>query len=508
MKKVTYFLYIIFPMFISFVSYGQGAKKQPNIIVIISDDHAYQSIGAYGAPYKVTPNIDKLASQGMLFTNACVTNSICGPSRATFLTGKFSHVNGFKDNTSTFDSSQDSFVKQLKANGYETAWIGKWHLESEPQGFDFWQILEGQGYYYNPDFFVKGQGKKRVQGYVTDIITQVSEDWLNKRDKSKPFCLVVGHKATHRIWLPDTHVLDDYKFPLPKNFYDNYENRYAAAHQDMNIANTMRLGYDLKVQPDKDMGSENFSRMTPEQRAKVDAYYKPIEEDFFKRNLSGKELIEWKYQRYMHDYMSTAVSLDRNIGELMDYLKANGLEENTLVVYTSDQGFYLGEHGFFDKRFMYEESFKTPLIIKYPPMIKPNSKNNDIVQNVDFAPTLLDFANVTIPSDVQGDSFLSLLKKDVTKKWRDYSYYHYYEWGEHSVVPHFGVKTKQYKLIRFYKIHDAWELYDLSKDPSEMNNIYGKKGLEKTTVMLKQKLIDAIKKYGDKEAEKIVLENK
>ncbi len=365
-------------------------------------------------------------------------------------------------------------------------------------------MLEGQGYYYNPDFFVKDQGKKRVEGYATDIITQKSKEWLVNRDKSKPFCLVVGHKATHRIWLPDTHVLDDYKFPLPKNFYDNYDNRYAAAHQDLSIDKTMKLGYDLKIRPDSDMGKENYTRMTAEQRAKFDAYYKPIEEDFLKKNLTGKELVEWKYQRYMHDYMSTAVSLDRNIGELMDYLRVNGLDENTLVMYTSDQGFYLGEHGFFDKRFMYEESFKTPLIIRYPPMIKPNSKNNDLVQNLDFAPTLLEFANVPIPSDVQGDSFLPLLKKDVTKKWRDYSYYHYFEFGEHSVIPHFGIKTKKYKLIRFYNVHDSWELYDLSKDPSEMHNIYGKKGTEKTTSMMEQKLLEAIKKYKDTDAEKIV----
>lgn len=506
MKNTTQLILSICFILIANIFFAQVSKQKPNIIIIISDDHTSQAIGAYGAKYKVTPNIDKLASEGMLFSNAHVTNALCGPSRAVFLTGKFSHKNGFKDNLSHFDASQDLFVKQLQTNGYQTAWIGKWHLEAEPQGFDFWQVLIGQGHYYNPEFLVKDKGKQKVEGYVTNIITDMSEDWLNKRDKSKPFCLVVGHKATHRVWLPETHVLDDYTFPLPDNFYDNYQNRYAAQNQDMSIEKTMRLGYDLKIRPNEDMGGDSYKRLTPEQRAKFDAYYKPIEEDFLKRNLKGKALIEWKYQRYMHDYVSTAVSLDNSIGELMDYLDKNGLRENTVVMYTSDQGFYLGEHGWFDKRFMYEESFKTPLIIRYPPMVKPGTKNNDLVQNIDFAPTFLDLANVPIPAAIQGESLLPLLQKKVTKKWRDYVYYHYYEWGEHSVIPHFGIKTKRYKLIRFYQIKDNWELYDLSKDPKEMDNIYGKKGTEKVTKMLKEKLSKAITKYEDKEAEKVFLQ--
>lgn len=501
MKNTTRLILSISFILMVNIFFAQASKQRPNIIVIISDDHTSQAIGAYGAKYKVTPNIDKLASEGMLFSNAHVTNAICGPSRAVFLTGKFSHKNGFKDNQSHFDASQDIFVKQLQTNGYQTAWVGKWHLEAEPQGFDFWQVLIGQGHYYNPEFLVKDKGKQKVEGYVTNITTDVAEDWLNKRDKSKPFCLVVGHKATHRVWLPETHVLDDYTFPLPDNFYDNYQNRYAAQNQDMSIEKTMRLGYDLKINPDDD----SYKRLNLQQRAKFDAYYKPIEEDFLKRNLTGKALAEWKYQRYMHDYVSTAVSLDNSIGELMDYLDKNGLRENTLVMYTSDQGFYLGEHGWFDKRFMYEESFKTPLIIRYPPTVKPGAKNNDLVQNLDFAPTFLDLAKVSIPAAIQGESFLPLLQKKITKKWRDYVYYHYYEWGEHSVIPHFGIKTKRYKLIRFYQIKDNWELYDLSKDPKEMNNIYGEKGTEKVTKMLKEKLSKAITKYEDKEAKKVFL---
>jgi len=489
--------------------FAQQNRKQPNIIVIISDDHAYQAIGAYGAAYKLTPNIDRLANEGMLFTNACVANSICGPSRATFLTGKFSHKNGFKDNKTKFDASQAVFVKQLRANGYQTAWIGKWHLETKPEGFNFWEILPGQGQYYNPDFLTMNAGKIRIEGYATNIITDLSENWLSNRDTSKPFCLVIGHKATHRVWIPDTQdlgALDNMQFPLPGNFYDGYDDRYAAAHQDMNIANTMRLGYDLKVLPDTGFGKENYSRLTAAQRAKFDAYYKPIEKDFLQKKLSGNALTEWKYQRYMHDYLSTGLSLDRNIGRILDYLDAHGLKENTLVIYTSDQGFYLGEHGFFDKRFMYEESFKTPLIVRYPALIKAGTKSDALVENIDFAPTFLDLASVPIPKDIQGESMLSLFDKNNSKKWRNEVYYHYYEWGEHSVIPHFGIKTKQYKLIRFYQVHDSWELFDLKADPKEMHNMYGKKGYEKITKELKEQLLQTIKKYDDKEAEQIFLQ--
>jgi len=482
--------------------FAQSAKKQPNIIYIISDDHAAQSIGCYGAEYKQTPNIDKLASQGIRFTNACVNNALCGPSRASFLTGKLSHKNGFKDNTSTFDGSQDSFVKQLHTNGYQTAWIGKWHLESEPQGFDYWKVLVGQGFYYNPDFLEINKGKVTDKGYVTDIITDESEKWLDNRDKSKPFCLVVGHKATHRVWIPEEHVLDDYQFPLPKNFYDTYENRIPAQMQDMNIEKTMLLGYDLKINPEVGQGSENYSRMTPEQKAQFDAYYKPIEKEFLQSKLTGKALTEWKYQRYMHDYVSTAVSLDKNIGRLMEYLDKNGLAENTIVVYTSDNGFFLGEHGWFDKRFMYEESFKVPLIVRYPKIIKPKSVSNELVESIDFGPTFLELAGAKIPSDMQGESIVSMLENK--KKFRDYAYYHYYEWGEHSVVPQFGIKTKRYKIIRFHGPYNGWEFYDLEKDPSEMKNLYGNPKYKKVIDSMKEKLNVVIKKYQDVDAEQIL----
>ncbi|WP_432419524.1 sulfatase family protein [Flavobacterium aquiphilum] len=506
-KKVC-FLSAFFSLFFSFMTFGQGTKKQPNIVIIISDDHAYQAIGAYGANYNATPNIDRLAKEGVLFNNAYVTNSICGPSRAVILTGKYSHKNGFKDNTNfRFDGSQDSFAKQLQSAGYQTAWIGKWHLETDPQGFNYWDILPGQGQYYNPDFHSKA-GDKRREGYVSDIIEDVSEDWLNNRDKSKPFCLVIGHKATHRVWIPDTQDMgkyDNVTFPLPSTFYDDYKNREAAKVQDMNIAKTMIMGYDLKVF--NDLNDENsqaaISRMNPEQRKKFDDYYGKIAADFKAKNLSGKELTEWKFQRYMKDYLSTSLSLDRNIGRTLDYLDKNNLAENTIVIYLSDQGFYMGEHGWFDKRFIYEESFRTPMIMRYPGIVKKGTKSNDLVMNLDIAPTVLEAAGVAKPKDEQGESFLPLLKEKKAKG-RDAIYYHYYENGEHSVSPHFGVRTKRYKLVRFYEKVNSWELYDLQNDTHETNNLYGKKGYEKITAYMKVQLNKLIDQYDDQDAKKLL----
>jgi arylsulfatase A-like enzyme len=487
-------------------------EKRPNIVIIISDDHAFQAIGAYGNTMKPTPNIDRIAREGVLFNKAYVTNSICGPSRAVILTGKYSHKNGFKDNeNSHFDGSQDSFIKQLKGSGYETAWIGKWHLESDPQGFDYWQILPGQGQYYNPDFQMMDGTKKRTEGYVSDVVEDVSENWMDNRDKDKPFCLVIGHKATHRTWIPDTQDMgkfDDVTFPLPHNFYDAYKNREAAKVQDMSISETMVMGYDLKVFKDEAAANKEgtVSRMNAEQRKKFDDYYLPIAADFKSRNLKGKELTEWKFQRYMRDYLSTAVSLDRNIGRTLDYLDKNNLTENTIVIYMSDQGFYLGEHGWFDKRFIYEESFRTPMVMRYPGVVAPGTVSNDLVMNLDIAPTMLDAAGVVIPKDEQGQSFLPLLK-DKKAKGREAIYYHYYENGEHAVSPHFGVRTKRYKLVRFYKRVRAWELYDLQKDPNEMNNLYGQYKSKKITTQMKLELNKLIDQYDDQDARKILAEN-
>ncbi|MBF9252683.1 sulfatase [Pontibacter sp. 172403-2] len=489
------------------------AQQKPNIVIIVSDDHAYQAISAYGGNKLMqTPNIDRLAKEGVLFNKAYVTNSICGPSRAVILTGKYSHKNGFKDNeTSNFDGSQNTFIKELGAGGYQTAWIGKWHLQTQPQGFDYWQILPGQGQYYNPDFLMMDGSKKRIEGYVSNVVEDVAENWLDKRDTSKPFCLVIGHKATHRTWLPDTSdfgMFDDKTFPLPATFYDIYATREAAKQQEMSVAKDLIMGYDLKMFPDYDSIKDgNITRMNAAQRAKFDAYYKPIKADLEARNLTGQALAEWKYQRYMKDYLSTAASLDRNVGRTLDYLDKHNLTNNTLVIYVSDQGFYLGEHGWFDKRWMYEESFRTPMLMRYPGVVKPGATSDDFVMNLDIAPTVLDAAGITIPKDMQGESILPLLTGKKAKG-RDAMYYHYYENGEHAVSPHFGIKTKRYKLIRFYKRVNDWELYDLQKDPNEMHNLYGKKGYEKITASLKKQLEGLIDKYEDEDAKRLLANSK
>lgn len=481
--------------------------QQPNILIIVSDDHAYQAIGAYGSRMMETPGIDRLAKEGAVFSNAFVTNSICGPSRACILTGKYSHINGFKDNLSKFDASQDLFVKRLQKAGYQTAWIGKMHLDTKPQGLDYWEILPGQGHYYNPDFITMSGETIRRTGYVTTITTELAEKWLASRDVSKPFCLVVGHKATHRVWMPDLQDLgrfDKTTFPLPDNFYDRYENRYAAAHQDMNIEKTLRLGYDLKVMQTNDiMGAENYNRMNDEQKKRYSAYYRNIEKEFISKNLSGKALTEWKFQRYMRDYLSTATSLDRNIGALLDYLDKTGQARNTLVIYLSDQGFYMGEHGWFDKRFMYEESMKTPMLARFPGVIKPGTVYKDMVMNIDIAPTALELAGLRVPKEIQGKSMLPLFR-DKEQHPRDAVYYHYYEAGEHSVIPHFGVRTRQYKLIRFYQIADKWELYDLEKDPTEMQNLIDDPSYTGIRQQLRQQLDSLIEIYTDKEAAAIL----
>lgn len=501
MKKL-FFLFCISLPFLAM------AQKKPNIVLIISDDHSYQTISAYGSKLMETPNIDRLADEGVLFNKAYVTNSICGPSRAVILTGKHSHKNGFKDNeTSNFDTSQDLFVKRLQADGYETAWIGKYHLGDKPEGFDYWEILPGQGSYFNPDFITMDGSLKRYEGYVSDVIEDVAERWLDQRDDSKPFCLIIGHKATHRTWMPDTvdlGMFDEVEFPLPETFYDRYESREAAKVQDMSIAETMQLAYDLKMYPE-DTKDNNVTRMNEAQRSKYKAYYNPIKAEFEAQQLTGKSLAEWKFQRYMRDYLATAASLDRNIGRTLDYLDQNGLASNTAVIYMSDQGFYMGEHGWFDKRFMYEESFRTPMVMRYPGIVQPGTQSEHMIMNLDIAPTLLDIAGVAVPADMQGESFLPLLT-DPSAKGRDAIYYHYYENGEHAVSPHFGIKTERYKLIRFYKRVESWELFDLKKDPQELNNLYGNKKYRKIRKKLKGKLEELIEQYEDRDAQRILLQ--
>lgn len=464
--------------------------EQPNIIFIMTDDHAYQAISAYGSKLMQTPNIDRLANEGMLFNKGYVTNSICSPSRAVALTGKFSHLNGVRDNLDVFDSTQVTFPKILRKKGYQTAIVGKWHLKSEPTGFDYWKVLPDQGHYYDPEFRTP-QGIVKEEGYVTDVTTDLALNYLaSLRDKEKPFLLMYHHKAPHRQWWPSMEDLEAYKdteIPSPATLYDTYVNRGTAAKEaEMRINDHMALSMDNKIRPDllKTMNLEEFlswyessyleryNRLDEDEKQKWDAVYGPINEDFEKNTPIGKALTFWKYQRYMQDYLASLKSVDRNIGRLLDYLDKNELTNNTIVVYTSDQGFYLGEHGWFDKRFMYEPSFRTPLIIRYPPLIEAGSINNDLVQNIDFAPTFLDLASTKIPNDMQGMSLLPLFSNK-NSNWRDALYYHYYEYpGIHMVKRHFGVRTKRYKLIHFYYDVDEWELYDLEKDPQEMNNIY------------------------------------
>jgi len=461
------------------------SNKQLNIIYIMSDDHTQQMISCYDKRFGHTPNIDRLAHEGVRFTNSFVANSISGPSRACLLTGKHSHKNGFATNTDIFDGSQQTFPKLLQAAGYQTAMIGKWHLESEPTGFDYWEILPGQGSYYNPDFVTK-KGLKRDSGYVTDLITEKSIQWLNNRNKNQPFCLLIHQKAPHRNWISkieDIHAYEDKTFVFPTNFYDNYENRLAASNAQMRIHSDLAFLYDLKVKdpsgkPGKldslyNYKNDNsiYGRMSNDVKAKFSLFYDSIAVDFVKQNLSGKELLAWKYQRYMKDYLKTTKTLDDNIGELILYLKQNNLLENTLIVYTSDQGFYMGEHGWFDKRFMYEESLRTPLVMRLPKGMNVHRDITQMIQNIDHAPTFLEIAGVKIPNDIQGTSYLPLLKGEKSTNWRKSIYYHYQEYpAEHTVKRHYGIRTSRYKLIHFYNDIDTWEFYDLKNDPTEMHN--------------------------------------
>lgn len=483
------------------VSYSQS--KKPNIVIIISDDHAYQTISAYNknVPYINTPNIDRIANEGMLFKRAYVNNSICGPSRACLLTGKTSNKNGYKDNeNSSYDSSQQQFVNLLQDNGYQTAWIGKYHLGHNPKGFDFYKILVGQGHYFNPDF-ITAQGQHREEGYVADLVENSAEKWLDERDKDKPFCLIIGHKNTHRTWMPDLQDLgkyDNVRFKVPNTFFDDYRTRKEATLQEMSIFKDMRMAYDLKMINDNEKDG-NFTRMTPAQRQAYNKYYYPIKAEFDKNKPQGRNLALWKFNRYMNDYLSTAVSLDRNIGRTLDYLDRNNLSDNTIVIYTSDQGFYMGEHGWFDKRWMYEESFRTPFIIKYPKLIQPKTETKSFMMNIDIAPTLLQLAGVKVPQDMQGKSFVSILKNPNATT-QSAIYYHYYENGEHAVSPHFGVRTDRFKLIKYYKRGSNWELFDLKKDPHELNNVYKDPRYTKIRKSMHDLLVKKIKYYEDQDA--------
>ena len=457
--------------------------KPLNVLFIFTDDHAYQAISAYGSNRNKTPNIDRLAKEGMLFHRAFVTNSICAPSRAVILTGKHSHLNGQLTNGMRFDGEQQTFPKLLQKSGYQTAMIGKWHLKSNPTGFDFWQVLQGQGPYYNPPMNTP-EGVKKITGYTTDVITDITLDWLKSgRDKDKPFFVMSQHKAPHRNWQPGPKQLNKYDgidLPEPKTLRDDYKNRLSpAANQTMTITRHLSAN-DLKLRAP--------GNLTPEQKTKWNAAYDPKNKAFEEANLEGDELLKWKYQRYVKDYLRCIDSVDENVGRLLDYLDKSGLAENTVVIYSSDQGWYLGEHGWYDKRWMYEESFRTPLIARWPGVTKPGSENHDLVQNLDYAETFLDLCGVKRPEDMQGESIVPLLKGKKPKDWRKSLYYHYYEFpGAHSVRRHYGVRTETHKLIHFYNL-DGWELYDLEKDPNELNSVYGKPEYAALTKELKVEL--------------------
>ncbi|MCM8542099.1 MAG: sulfatase [Lentisphaeraceae bacterium] len=462
MRKVLYSVLLLSCFFAVLAE-----DKRPNIVFIFSDDHAYQAISAYGSKINQTPNIDRIAAEGMIFNKCYVTNSICGPSRAVIQTGKHSHLNGFYRNGLTFNGDQQTFPKLLQKAGYQTAIIGKWHLKSVPQGYDYSEVLIGQGPYYNPKMMKNGKKTSHV-GYTSDIIADLTVKWLKEgRSSDKPFMLMMQHKAPHRNWMPGPKYInkyDDKTIPEPDNLFDDYSTRGTAAKtQDMSIEKTMNQS-DLKLSKPRGLNEEQLKVWN--------AAYGEKNAKFKEANLQGKELIKWKYQRYIKDYIRCIDSVDDAVGRVMDYLKEAGLEENTIVIYSSDQGFYLGEHGWFDKRFMYEESFRTPLLVKWPGKVKPGTVNNkDIVSNLDFAQTFLDIAGAPQPSDMQGLSLKPVFEGNTPDNWRKSFYYHYYEFpAVHSVRKHNGVSTGRYKLINFYNENEQ-EFYDLKNDPQEMNNL-------------------------------------
>jgi len=458
----------------------------------MADDHGYQAIGAYGSKMNKTPSIDRLAREGMRFDRCFVTNSICGPSRATILTGKYNHLNGFIDNHSKFDGAQPHVAKYLQAAGYQTAVIGKWHLVTDPTGFDYWHILQGQGPYYNPPMKTP-QGVVKHTGYTTEIIADLAVDWLKqKRDKEKPFFLMYHHKATHREWLPGPKQVNNYKdvtIPEPDTLFDDYSGRASGAkNQEMTIARHM-LPTDLKFKLP--------ANLTPQQRKVLEDAYAEENAAYEKDKPQGKDDVRWKYQRYAKDYLRCVDALDDAVGRVLDTLDELGLAENTIVFYTSDQGWYLGEHGWYDKRWMYEESFRTPLIVRWPGHTKAESVDAHLVMNLDFAETFLEVAGAKIPADMQGASLAPILEGKSPADWRDAVYYHYYEYpAPHRVEPHYGVRTERYKLIHFDRIND-WELFDLKQDSKELNSVYNDPAYADVLKQMQRRLGELRKQYQD-----------
>lgn len=477
---------------------GQEPSR-PNIVFIMADDHAAKAISCYGSGLNQTPNIDRIAENGVRFTNCFCTNAISGPSRASILSGQLSHQHGFINNASHCDSSMQTLPLLLDASGYQTALFGKWHLNCDPAGFDTWKILPGQGEYYNPDFIENGL-KQRHEGYVTDLITQFTLDWLNQCDTTRPFAVMVHHKAPHRNWQarPDLITLyDTASLPLPGNFNDGYSKRPAARQQKMSVALDLERGEDLKFPPVTDgRTTTGYNRLSNEDRHRIDSLFLVRNAGAPAAERDYQKWQEWKYRRYLADYLATVYSVDQEVGEVLDWLKQHHLEENTIVVYVSDQGMFLGEHGWFDKRFMYEESLRMPLLISWPGQIKPGTVNDQLLMNIDLAPTLLDMAGIQAPASGQGKSFQDFI--DTTERLRDAVWYHYFEYpGPHSVKRHYGIRTDRYKLIHFYHDIDHWELYDLEKDPGEMKNVYGDPEYWDVIGMMHHKLKALQEQYGD-----------
>ncbi len=464
----------------------QAAGKQPNILFLFTDDHALNALSAYGgslAKIAPTPHLDRIANEGMLFKHCLVSNSICAPSRAVILTGKYSHLNGQLTNREVFDGSQQTVSKLLQKAGYQTAIVGKWHLKSTPTGFDHFEVLKGQGQYYNPMLITNGKNVKHT-GYTTDIITDQSLKWLKQRDAKKPFFLMTQHKAPHGRWEPALRHLNTFekvKIPEPPTLFDYYSGRSAAsANHKMGIA--------------EDMGPNRLmfrysSKFTPEQFKIFDGHFRPRNEAFEKLNLQGRDRTRWNYQRYIKNYLRCVKAVDENVGRMLKYLDENALAKNTVIIYSSDQGFWLGEHGWFDKRWMYEESLHTPLLIRWPGRVKPGSINANLVSNLDFAQTFLDIAGAVQPSDMQGRSITPILQGHTPENWRKTHYYHYHEAGGHGVPLHYGVTDGRYKLIRFPDSKlDTWEFFDLKTDPQELKSRYTDKDYIQKINALKEEL--------------------
>jgi len=502
MKNRTHKAIIILTSLVFVITSCNSDKKQPikkpNIIYIMADDLTTQAISAYGGIYKdiaPTPNIDKVAKEGMLFQDVLVTNSICGPSRAAILTGNYSNLNGYYKNESggKFDDSKWTFPQEFQKNGYKTALFGKWHLGTEPVGFDTFKYHNAsgqQGNYWNPLYNDNGKNVKE-KGYATNLSTDFALNWLGASEMTdEPFLMVLQYKAPHRPWHPDTKyekLWDDIEMPYPSTFNDNYKGREKTAGDT-----EMTMDYFSR----RDMKLERPKNLKRKEIIQWDFYGAKAGEIVQPKGMTNEEGKKWRYQNYIKDYLACVKSVDDNIGRVLTYLKENNLEENTVIVVTSDQGFYLGDHGFFDKRFIYEESLRMPFMVKYPERIKAGSVNEDIITNIDFAPTLLELAGITTTQKMQGTSFVPVLEGNTPNNWQDAMYYHYYEFPFwHHVQPHYGIRTQKYTLAHFYYNIDVWELYDLEKDPNQMNNIYNDPNYASTITELKAKLKNLMIKY-------------